>query len=75
MRLVLVTRNDCHLCEQALELLRELGREPELADVDADEELHRLYDWRVPVLLIDDEVAVEGKIKRESLERALNPGR
>ena len=74
MRLVLVTRQGCHLCDQALELLRELGSEPEIADVDADDELYRLYDWRVPVVLIDGEVAAEGKIKRESLKRALNPG-
>jgi len=75
MRLVLVTRQGCHLCDQALALLRELGSEPEIADVDADEELFRLYDWRVPVVLVDGEIAAEGKIKRESLERALNPGR
>jgi predicted thioredoxin/glutaredoxin len=74
MRLVLVTRKGCHLCDQALELLRELDREPEIADVDADDELYRLYDWRVPVVLIDGEVAAEGKIKRESLARALSPG-
>jgi glutaredoxin len=74
MRLVLVTRQGCHLCDQALELLRELGSEPEIVDVDADEELYRLYDWRVPVVLVDGVVAAEGKIKRESLRRALSPG-
>ena len=37
MRLVLVTRQGCHLCDQALDLLRGLGHEPELADVDADD--------------------------------------
>jgi predicted thioredoxin/glutaredoxin len=71
MRLVLVTRHGCHLCDQALELLRELGVEPELADVDADEELFRLYDWRVPVVLADGAVVAEGKIKRDALERAV----
>ena len=64
MHLVLVTRQGCHLCDQALELLRELGSEPEIADVDADDELYRLYDWRVPVVLIsakEDLAAIAGR--------------
>jgi predicted thioredoxin/glutaredoxin len=75
MRLVLVTRQSCHLCTLALEVIRQLGAEPELADVDADDELYRLYDWRVPVVLIDGEVAAEGKINRESLRSALDAAR
>ncbi len=72
MTLLLVTREGCHLCAQTLEMLRELGHEPELADVDADDALHDLYDWRVPVVLIDGEVIAEGKIDRGALERRLN---
>lgn len=71
MELVLVTRQGCHLCDQALALLRELGLEPQLADVDADEELFRLYDWRVPVVLTNGVVAAEGRITRKQLEVAL----
>jgi predicted thioredoxin/glutaredoxin len=71
MRVVLVTRRGCHLCDQALSLLQELGSQPELADVDADEELFRLYDWRVPVVLVDGVVAAEGKIEKAALERLL----
>jgi len=72
MRVVLVTREGCHLCDEALSLLRDLGVSPELADVDADDELHRLYDFRVPVVLIDGSVVAEGRISRQSLEAALN---
>ena len=74
MRLLLVTRQGCSLCDQALAHLRELGHEPELADVDADDRLHDLYDWRVPVLLLDDRVVAEGKITREQLERSVGRG-
>jgi hypothetical protein len=70
-RLVLVTRQGCHLCDQALSLLRSLGHEPELADVDADDRLHDLYDWRVPVVLLEDRVVAEGKITRAQLEKAV----
>ena len=73
MRLVLVTRQGCHLCDEALALLQELGKEPELADVDADEELFRVYDWRVPVVLVDGAVVAEGKIKKDVLQQALKP--
>jgi predicted thioredoxin/glutaredoxin len=72
VQVVLVTRQDCHLCDQALALLRELGIEPELADVDADDELFRLYDWRVPVVLAGGEPVAEGRITRKQLEEALN---
>ena len=68
---VLVTRKGCHLCEDAERHLRELGFEPELADVDADDELYRLYDFRVPVVLVDGKVVAEGLITKSQLEAAL----
>jgi glutaredoxin len=71
VQVVLVTRQDCHLCDQALTLLQELNLDPELLDVDADDELYRLYDWRVPVVLVDGAVVAEGKIRRDALQRAL----
>ncbi|HEV2033732.1 MAG TPA: glutaredoxin family protein [Candidatus Dormibacteraeota bacterium] len=71
MRVVLVTRQGCHLCDEALSLLRDLGVEPELADVDADDALYTLYDWRVPVILVDGRVAAEGRIDRATLREAL----
>jgi glutaredoxin len=69
--LVLVSRQDCHLCDQALSILRELGFEPDLVDVDADPHLFALYDWRVPVILSDERVVAEGRITRDQLEKAL----
>ena len=71
MELVLVTRQGCHLCDQALALLRELGLDPHLADIDADDELFRMYDWRVPVVLADGVVIAEGRITRNQLEKVL----
>ena len=68
---VFVTRKGCHLCDDALSLLRELGVEPQLADVDADDRLFQLYDWRVPVLLVDGVPVAEGKISRDQLQAAL----
>jgi glutaredoxin len=74
MSLVLVTRRNCHLCDDALALLRELGAQPQLADVDSDDRLHDQYDWRVPVLLLDGRVVAEGRVTRDQLQKALNLG-
>jgi len=72
--LVLVTRQGCHLCADALSLLRSLGHEPQLADVDSDDRLHDLYDWRVPVVLLNDRVIAEGRITREQLVKTVGKG-
>ncbi|HEV2028808.1 MAG TPA: glutaredoxin family protein [Candidatus Dormibacteraeota bacterium] len=72
MEIVLVTRKGCHLCDQALAMLHELGVEPELQDVDADDRLHDLYDFRVPVVLLDGRVIGEGRIRQDELRRALD---
>ena len=71
MRLVLVTRQGCHLCDQALEMLESHGLRPVLADVDADDRLHDLYDWRVPVVLVDERVVAEGRIDKTALTKQL----
>jgi predicted thioredoxin/glutaredoxin len=71
VEVILVTRQGCHLCDEALSALSELGLAPELRDVDADEELYALYDWRVPVVLVGGRVVAEGRIDREVLRKAL----
>jgi predicted thioredoxin/glutaredoxin len=79
MRVELVTRQGCHLCDEALEALRQLGLEPVIRDVDADDELFRLYDWRVPVVLMGGRVVAEGKIDSPALNGLIrsssSPGR
>jgi glutaredoxin len=72
VEIVLVTRQGCHLCDEALAALRSLGVEPELRDVDADDLLHDQYDFRVPVVLMDGRVVGEGKVRQEQLRQALN---
>lgn len=69
-----MTREGCSLCDEALRVLRSLGHEPELVDVDADDRMHQLYDWRVPVVLIDGRVVAEGKITLDGLEKAVGKG-
>ncbi|HEY8863822.1 MAG TPA: glutaredoxin family protein [Candidatus Dormibacteraeota bacterium] len=73
MEIVLLTRQGCHLCDDALTSLRSLGVEPELRDVDADDQLHALYDWRVPVVMVDGRVVAEGRIDRDMLRKTIQP--
>jgi len=54
-------------------MLQELSLHPDVLDVDADDELYRLYDWRVPVILADGVVVAEGRVNRDRLREALNP--
>ena len=72
MNVDLVTRRGCHLCDDALDLLRDLGVEPRQRDVDEDPELSMLYDFRVPVVLVDGRVVGEGRLDRQALSRALS---
>ena len=57
-RLQLITREGCHLCQEAAATLAQLAaeaglEEPESIDVDADPELQAEYGDRVPVVLLD----------------------
>lgn len=48
--LVLYTREDCHLCEQAVRMLHQAGLVWREIDVDADPELEARYGLLVPVV-------------------------
>ncbi len=56
-RVTLITRDGCHLCQDAERRLAalsgELGFELETLDVDADRARANEYSERVPVILID----------------------
>ena len=75
-RLVLFTRERCHLCDRFLiELEIELGgatRYIRLVDVDTDADLALRYGLRVPVLEVDGMTAGEGVFDRARF-RALLP--
>ncbi|GAA6763796.1 MULTISPECIES: glutaredoxin family protein [Thermus] len=67
MELVFVTRQGCGLCEKAERALWTLGVPYVRRDVDQDPELFRLYTFRVPVLLLGDEVLLEGAFGEKEL--------
>jgi Glutaredoxin-like domain (DUF836). len=73
--LVVYTRKNCQLCEEALLELRELQREfpftVETVDIDNDERLIEAYDWYIPVVTLDGEILQYGRIVKEKLKLQL----
>ena len=57
------SKPDCHLCAEAMEVLRrlqdELGFELHELDITGDERLHRAYFERIPVVALDGEELCE----------------
>ena len=51
--LVLYSRDGCHLCDQAREVLLRVGHPFDEVDIEADPELHRKYLERIPVVALD----------------------
>lgn len=64
--LILYTRRGCQLCEEAEDLLCGV---PDLkcVDVDTSPELVRLYGLRVPVLVSEERVLLEGRLSEEAV--------
>ncbi len=71
MKLVLYTRQGCHLCEDAQRLLLSYGATPELIDIDADPALKEQFNDCVPVVEIDGKIRFRGKVEPLLLRRLL----
>jgi glutaredoxin len=67
----LYTRDGCHLCEDAHQLLRRYGLVPQLVDIDAVPQLRERYDCCVPVVEIDGKVRFRGRVNEVLLRRLL----
>ena len=77
-QLTVYTRRGCHLCSdmmQALERLRpELGFQLLEVDIDADPELRRRFDTRVPVLAAGEVEICYYFLEEARLRAHLRPG-
>ncbi len=72
MNVVLYTRQGCHLCDDAYQVLYEFGIEPQLVDIDTARELQKKFDTCVPVVEIDGKVRFRGHVDRMLLSRILH---
>jgi hypothetical protein len=78
VRLTLVHRQDCELCDQMLAELAALGRRQvlppvDVVDVDADPDLQRRHGLEVPVLLLEGSVVCRNRLDVPELLRILRP--
>jgi glutaredoxin len=71
MNVILYTRKGCHLCDDALKLLKQHGVNPAIQDIDADDELRDRFDVCVPVVEIDGRIRFRGKVDPTLLRRML----
>jgi glutaredoxin len=78
VRLQLLTRQGCHLCENAATTLEQIAAEAGLVtavqDVDADPELQAEYGDRVPVVLLDGQEHSNFTVDVPRLRRDLGLG-
>jgi glutaredoxin len=73
MDVILYTRQDCHLCDLAHQLLERHGLTPKLVDIDTQEELRKKFDCCVPVVEIDGKIRFRGRVNEILLKRILKP--
>ena len=73
------SKPDCHLCVDAMAVLeglrRELGFDLEEIDITSDDQLHRAYFERIPVVLLDGEELCEFVVEESALRERLESRR
>ncbi len=74
-RVLLYTRQGCHLCDDARTVVEavcaELGERYDEVDIDGSEELTRRYGEEIPVTLVDGEQHDYWRVDPDRLRRAL----
>jgi glutaredoxin len=71
---LLYTRQGCHLCDDARDLLTRHGLAPREVDIDRDEALRSRYNECVPVVVIDGVERFRGRVHPVLLRRLLARG-
>src|SRR5258706_14670179 len=68
------TKAGCHLCEEARDMLDDIAAQTtfELTEIDirSDNEIFERYRYRIPVIIIEDDTILEGRIEYRELARA-----
>lgn len=75
-RVIVYSKPGCHLCEDALQLVRDLRAEFDLAieeiDITTDRALFKNYFDKIPVLLIDDRTMLAAPITKQNVLKVLS---
>ena len=75
-RVTYYTRAGCHLCEEARDMLDDIAALTtfELTEIDirSDNKLFEQYRYRIPVIIVDNDTILEGRIEYRELARAFH---
>ncbi|MDA0185722.1 glutaredoxin family protein [Solirubrobacter phytolaccae] len=75
MRVTLYGRPGCHLCDEAREALQRVQRhtpfELHEIDIETDDELHKRYLERIPVITLDDEHLFDYEVDEQALAQRI----
>ncbi len=70
------TKAGCHLCEEARDMLEDIAAltdyELEEIDIRSNPAIFEKYRYRIPVIIIDDETLLEGRIEFRDLAKAFH---
>ncbi len=73
-RVTFYTKAGCHLCEEVRDMLDDIAAQAtyELTEIDirSNPELFEEYRYRIPVIIINDEKVLEGRIEYRDLAQA-----
>ena len=74
-RVSFYTKSECHLCDEAMEVVLDVRRkidfELEIIDIESDSALHQEYGEKIPMIFINDRPAFKFRVDMKSLERKL----
>jgi len=75
-RVIVYSKPGCHLCEDAMQLLRDLRAEFDLVieeiDITTDRTLFKDYFDKIPVLVIDDRTTLAAPITKQDILSVLS---
>jgi glutaredoxin len=76
MQVTFYTKAGCHLCEEARDMLEDIAAmtQYELTEIDirSDANIFEQYRYRIPVIIIDSDTIMEGRIEFRDLAKAFH---
>jgi glutaredoxin len=73
-KIIVYSRQGCHLCDDAAALLARHGLEFDTVDIDADPKLRERYNECVPVVVVDGRERFRGRVDERLLRRLVDAG-
>lgn len=70
-KVVVYTRQGCHLCDDAIEFVQKFVSDVTLVDIDQQEELVEKFNTCVPVVEIDGKIRFRGRVHPRLFRRLM----